>query len=111
MDIALMAREKVLLPSKKRPTTQEINMRKTILGALGAILVAASLMQTAVAAEQRHVRYADRAPVSASQQFRNANNQVAMPSIAEQDFEYWQGRGLSAGGPSSLRFRGNFGRD
>jgi hypothetical protein len=82
-------------------------MRKTIFSVLGATLVAVSLMQTAVAAEHRHVRYADRAPVSATQQFRDANNQVAMPSMAEQYLEYWQARGLSVGGPSALRFRGN----
>jgi hypothetical protein len=63
-------------------------MRKTILSVLGATLVAATLMQTAVAAERRHATKAGRAPVSTSQQFRNAKNQVA-PSLAEQNYEYW----------------------
>jgi hypothetical protein len=68
-------------------------MRKTILTVIGATLVAASLMQAAVAAEHHHARNTDRAPVSASQQFRDANDQI--PSLAEQDFEYWQGHGMS----------------
>ena len=71
-------------------------MRKTILSVLGATLVAASLMQTAVAAEHRHLRKAERVPISAHRQFGNANNQVAVPSLAEQDYEYWQGRGHGA---------------
>jgi hypothetical protein len=82
-------------------------MRKTIMSVLGATLLAASLMQTAVAAEHHRATRADRAPVSASQQFRNANNQVAVPSLAEQDYEYWHGLGRAAGGPSALRFRGD----
>jgi hypothetical protein len=87
------------LPSKKRPTPQEITVRKTIFSVLGATLLAASLMQTAVAAEHRHrATRADRAP-------RNANNQVvAVPSVAEQEQEYWRARGLSTGGPSALRY-------
>jgi hypothetical protein len=87
------------LPSKKRPTPQEITVRKTIFSILGATLLAASLMQTAVAAEHRHrATRADRTP-------RNANNQVvAAPSVAEQEQEYWRARELSAGGPSALRY-------
>lgn len=81
-------------------------MRKTILSVLGATLVAATLMQTAVAAERRHATKAGRVPVSTSQQFRNAKNQVA-PSLAEQNYEYWHGVGLAAGGPSALRFPGD----
>ena len=71
-------------------------MRKTILTVLGATLVVASLMQTAVAAEHHRAHKTDRAPVSAGQQFRNANDQVPLSSQAEQDFEYWQGHGMSA---------------
>jgi hypothetical protein len=91
----------LLLPSKRRPTPQEITVRKTIFSLLGAALLAASLMQTAVAAEHRHrATRADRAP-------RDASNQaVAMPSVAEQEQEqeYWRARGLSTGGPSALRY-------
>jgi hypothetical protein len=76
-------------------------MRKTILRVLGATLLAASLMQTAVAAEHHRATRA-RALVSASQQ--RANNQVAVPSPAEANREYWRARGLSFGGPSALRF-------
>jgi hypothetical protein len=84
-----------------------VAMRKTILRVLGATVVIASLMQASVATEHHHVRYADPAPVSAGHQSRNANNQVAKPSLAEQDFEYWQGIGRAAGGASALRSRGN----
>jgi chemotaxis response regulator CheB len=85
------------LPSKKRPTPQEITVRKTIFSVLGATLLAASLMQTAAAAEHRHrATRADRAP-------RNAQV-VAVPSVAEQEQEYWRARGLSTGGPSALRY-------
>ncbi len=82
------------------------DLAKLILQFLGATLVAASLMQTAVAAEHRR-RYADRAPVSAGKQSRNASNQVVKPSLAEQNFEYWQALGRAAGGASALRLRGN----
>jgi hypothetical protein len=69
---------------------------KLILQFVGATLLAALLMQAAVAAEHRR-RSADSAPVSAGKQSRNANNQVANPSLAEQNFEYWQGLGRAAG--------------
>jgi hypothetical protein len=74
-------------------------VRKTIFSVLGAALLAASLMQTAVAAERRHrATRADPAP-------RNVNNQgVASPSPAELNVEYWRARGLSSGGPSALRY-------
>ena len=48
-------------------------MRKTALTILGALLIAGSAVQTTTASEH-HVRKAQRAPMSASQQFRNANN-------------------------------------
>jgi hypothetical protein len=82
------------------------DLAKLILQFLGATLVAALLMQTAVAAEHRR-RSADRAPISVGQQSRNSNNQVANPSLAEQNFEYWQDLGRAAGGASALRSRGN----
>ena len=75
-------------------------MRKIIFSVLGASLLAASPMQTTVAAEHHRATRA-RAPVSASQQ--KANNQVAVPSAAEANVEYWRARGLSFGGPSALR--------
>ena len=49
-------------------------MRKIILTALAAALMAASTAPMAVAAERQHVRKADRA---VSDQFRNANNALA----------------------------------
>jgi len=50
-------------------------MRKTILTILGALLISGSAVQMATASEH-HVRKAYRAPISASQQFRNANNSI-----------------------------------
>jgi hypothetical protein len=58
-DIAFMARKKVLLPSKNRPTAAGDPMRKTILSVLGATLLAASLMQMAVADAYLQHDYAD----------------------------------------------------
>jgi hypothetical protein len=54
---------------------QETTMRKTILTILGALLISGSAVQMATASEH-HVRKAYRAPISASQQFRNANNSI-----------------------------------
>jgi hypothetical protein len=50
----------------------EIKMRKTVLTILGALLITGSAVQMATAAEH-HMR---RAPVAASQQFRDANNSI-----------------------------------
>jgi hypothetical protein len=53
-------------------------MKKTILTALGAALLIASTAQMATAAEHHHARKLVRAP--ASEQFRNANNAIALPA-------------------------------
>jgi hypothetical protein len=50
-----------------------------VLPILGVLLMAASTVQIAKAA-QRHVRKAHRAPVSAEQQFRGANS-LGLPSV------------------------------
>jgi hypothetical protein len=50
-------------------------MRKTIITILGALLITGSTVQMATASEH-HVRKAYRAPMSASEQFRRANNSV-----------------------------------
>jgi len=50
-------------------------MRKSVLTILGALLIAASAVQMATESEP-HVRKGYRAPVAASQQFRNANNSI-----------------------------------
>jgi hypothetical protein len=55
-------------------------MQKKVLPILGALLIAASTVQIAKAA-QRHVRKAHRAPVSAEQQFRGANDSLGLPSV------------------------------
>jgi hypothetical protein len=80
-----------------RPTPQEITVRKTILSVLGATILAASLTQTAAAAERHRSTRVDRAP-------RNADDQAAGLSPAQANVEYWRARGLSSGGPSALRY-------
>ena len=59
-------------------------MRKIILAALGASLIAASTVQMATAAEHHPGRRADRAPTC--QKFRNASDSAAWPSTAESKF-------------------------
>jgi len=54
-------------------------MRKTVLtivGAVGAGLLAGSFIQAATASEHHHVRKPHRAPIAASQSFRNSNAYV-----------------------------------
>jgi len=50
-------------------------MRKTIITLLGALLITGSAVQMATASEH-HMRKAQRAPISASEQFRKANNSI-----------------------------------
>ena len=54
-------------------------MQKKILPILGALLIAASTVQIAQAA-QRHVHKAHRASVSVKQQFRGANDTLGLPT-------------------------------
>ena len=71
-------------------------MRKTVLTVLGALLIAGSTVQMTAAAE-RHTRKADRAPVSTSQRFRNANDSLAWPSAEQQSWsDYSEGHVMSA---------------
>jgi hypothetical protein len=73
-------------------------MRKTILSVLGASVIAALTMQTAVASEHHHARKTDRA--TASEQFRNSNAYAAPADIAIQP--NWSGwSGYSGGGMSA----------
>ena len=51
-------------------------MRKTVLTIFGAALLAGSLIQAATASERHHVRKVHRAPVAASQSFRDSNAYV-----------------------------------
>jgi predicted phage tail protein len=69
-------------------------MRKIILTALGASLIAASTMQMAIAAEHHDGRKADR--VSTSQQFRNANDSLAWPARLAWSSDYSEGHVISA---------------
>jgi hypothetical protein len=71
-------------------------MRKTVLAVLGALLIAGSTVQMTAAAE-RHTRKAERAPVSTSQQFRNAHDSLAWPSAEQQSLsDYSEGHVISA---------------
>ncbi len=71
-------------------------MRKTVLAVLGALLIAGSTVQMTAAAE-RHVRKVERASVPTSQQFRNANDSLAWPSVEQQSLsDYSEGHVISA---------------
>jgi hypothetical protein len=71
-------------------------MRKTFLTVLGALLIAGSTVQMTAAAE-RHTRKAERAPVSTSEQFRNANDSLAWPSAEQRSLsDYSEGHVISA---------------
>jgi hypothetical protein len=71
-------------------------MRKTVLTILGALLVAGSTVQMTAAAERR-ARKVDRAPVSTSQRFHNANDSLAWPSAEQQSLsDYSAGHVISA---------------
>jgi hypothetical protein len=52
-------------------------MRKTVMIALGALLIAGSAVQMASATTEHHARKAHRAQVTANDQFLNANNSSA----------------------------------
>jgi hypothetical protein len=70
-------------------------MRKTILTILAASLIVASANQIAGAAE-RHTRKLGPALVHTNQ-FRNANNSLASPSVEQQDLsDYSEGHVISA---------------
>jgi hypothetical protein len=53
-------------------------MRKIIVTAFGAALIAASTAQMAAASQPHHARKAER--TMASEPFRNANNAIATPA-------------------------------
>jgi hypothetical protein len=75
---------------------KETSMRKTVLTILAASLIVGSTVQLAGAAE-RFTHKSDRARVHASQQFRNANNSMASPSVEQQDLsDYSEGHVISA---------------
>jgi hypothetical protein len=71
-------------------------MRKTVLTILTASLIIVSAVQIAAAAE-RHTRGSDRVQSAASQQFRNANDSLAAPSVDQQNWsDYSEGHVISA---------------
>jgi hypothetical protein len=71
-------------------------MHITVLTIIGASSIIASTIQLAAAAE-RHTYKMDRAPATASQQFRNANDSLAWPSAEQQVLsDYSEGHVISA---------------
>ena len=69
-------------------------MRKTVLTILAASLLVGSTLQLAAAAEH-HSHKSDR--VQASQQLRNADDSLALPSAEQQDWsDYSEGHVISA---------------
>jgi hypothetical protein len=70
-------------------------MRKTVFTILAASLIVGSTVQMATAAE-RYTHKTDRARAAASQQFRNANNSIALPSVEQQLSDYSEGHVISA---------------
>ena len=69
-------------------------MRKTVLTILAASLIVGSAVQVAGAAE----RYTHKSVrVHATEQFRNANDSLAWPSVEQQDLsDYSEGHVISA---------------
>jgi hypothetical protein len=71
-------------------------MRKTVLTILSASLIVVSAVQIAGAAE-RHTHKSDRARVHTTEQFRNANDSLASPSVEQQNWsDYSEGHVISA---------------
>ena len=71
-------------------------MQKTVLIFVGTLLIVGSTVQLAAAAE-RHAHESDRARVPATEQFRNANDSLAWPSVEQQDLsDYSEGHVISA---------------
>jgi uncharacterized membrane-anchored protein len=65
-------------------------MRRTILTVLGALLISASSLEVAAAAQFHQANHSHK---QVTEQFRRANNSVVSPSVAP---EYYEGHGLSA---------------
>jgi hypothetical protein len=75
---------------------KETPMRKTALTILSASLIVVSAVQLAAAAE-RTTHKTNRARVQTTEQFRNANDFLAAPSVEQQDLsDYSEGHAISA---------------
>ena len=69
-------------------------MRRTILIVLGVVLISASSLEIAAAAEHHQVRRTHKMDHAAvTEQFRRANGSVISPSVSP---EYYEGHGFSA---------------
>jgi hypothetical protein len=73
-------------------------MRKTILTILGSALLAASTVQIAAAAEHHRVQEVERAPVPASESFRNSNAYAPSPWAQPDVSRYQYGAGSAPAG-------------
>ena len=71
-------------------------MKKTILTILGSALIAASVGQAASATEHGAVHKAHRAPVAASEQFRNSNAYAAPSASAQPGWSRYENGAESA---------------
>ena len=83
-------------------------MKKTILTILGSALIAASVGQAASATEHGAIHKAHRAPVAASEQFRNSNAYAA-PSVSAQPGWSRYENGVEFGTRRSLNRRARIG--
>jgi hypothetical protein len=84
-------------------------MRKSFLTILAASLIVGSTIQIAAATEH-YTHKSDRAHAPASEQFRNANDSLASPSVEQQNWsEYSEGHVISA--PDGQWFRSYQARD
>jgi hypothetical protein len=69
-------------------------MRRIILTVLGVLLISASSLEIAAAAEHHQVRRTHKMDHAAvTEQFRRANGSVISPSVSP---EYYEGHGFSA---------------
>jgi hypothetical protein len=79
-----------------RDHPKEITMRKTFLTILAASLIVGSTIQIAAATEH-YTHKSNRAQALSSEQFRNANDSLASPSVEQQNWsEYSEGHVISA---------------
>ena len=91
-----------IAPTRETPSRDNereygrIKMRKTILTILGSALIAASAIQAAAATERHHVRKANRAPVQATQSYRDSNASIWTAPQAQPDYERYQNGAMSA---------------
>ena len=86
--------ERLCLINQDHP--KETTLRKTFLTIIAASLIVGATIQLAAAAG-RYTHRSDRTRVSASEQFRNAGDSLASPSVEQQNrSDYSEGHVISA---------------